>query len=193
MKVRKILSSLSLICFIALIGMLCAANAVTLDFEDMPDLTNVGNFYASYGVRFANAISLTAGFSLNEFDYPPSSGDIAIGDDYAPIIISFENPAENIFANFTYGSQLTFTAYDGSGSVIGSYINPGRFNYGGTELISLGFTSVSSLRIAGEWDGSFIMDDFHFDFASASAVPEPGTLALLGIGLIGCVVNFRKK
>ena len=38
--------------------------AVTLNFEDLPDSVSVANFYASEGVLFTEAISLTAGFSL---------------------------------------------------------------------------------------------------------------------------------
>lgn len=168
------------------------AHAVLLDFEDIPDLTSVNDFYASSGIHFQDAISLTAGFSLNEFDFPPSSGFVAIGDDWAPIQITFDNPTENIFANFTYASQLTFSAFDTTSSLIGTYVHPGFDNLGTTELISLGFTGVSSLLIAGEWDGSYIMDDLNFESSSAP-IPEPGTLMLLGSGLIGVMGFYRKK
>jgi len=182
---RKILLS---ILFVSII-LLCttSAGATLLNFEDMPDLTSVGDFYAPYGVHFSNALSLTAGFSLNEFDYPPSSGLVAIGDDNAPIMITFDNPAENIFANFTYGSQLTFYAYDHIGTLIGSYINPASSNLGSTELIPLSFANVSSLEIAGAVNNSYIMDDLNF-----TPVPEPSTIALLGSGLMG-LLGLRWK
>jgi len=141
-------------------------------------------------VHFSNALSLTAGFSLNEFDYPPSSGLVAIGDDNAPIMITFDNPAENIFANFTYGSQLTFYAYDYLGTLIGSYINPASSNLGSTELIPLSFTGVSSLVIAGAINNSYIMDDFNF--IQTAPVPKPSTIALLSGGLIG-LWSLRKR
>lgn len=169
------------------------AKATLLDFEDIPDLTSVGDYYASYGVHFSDAISLTAGFSLNEFDFPPSSGDVAIGDDWAPIEITFDNPTQDIFANFTYGSQLTFSAYDATASLIGTYTHPSFENYGFTEQIALSFTGVSSLIIAGEWDGSYIMDDFNFN-SVAAPVPEPATMLLFGTGLAGIVGSrIRKK
>ncbi len=119
---KKILKKLVLLS--ALVGLLAStsiaeATPVLLDFEDIPDCTSVGDYYSSYGVHFNNAISLTAGFSLNEFDFPPSSGDVAIGDDWAPIEITFDNFTQDIFANFTYGSQLTFSAYDATASLIG--------------------------------------------------------------------------
>lgn len=167
---------------------------VLLDFEDIPDLTSVEDFYSSYGVHFNDAISLTAGFSLNEFDFPPSSGDVAIGDDWAPIEITFDNLTQDIYANFTYGSQLTFSAYAADSSLIGTYVHSGIENYGFSEQIALGFTGVSSLVIAGEWDGSFIMDDFGFNSNSTAPVPEPATIFLFSTGIAGLIgSSVRKK
>lgn len=182
---RKIL--LSILFIIVILLCTTSAGATLLNFEDMPDLTSVGDFYASYGVHFSNALSLTAGFSLNEFDYPPSSGLVAIGDDNTPIMITFDTPAENIFANFTYGSQLTFTAYDDLGTLIGSYVNPASSNLGSTEFIPLSFANVSSLEIAGAVNNYYIMDDLNF-----TPVPEPSTIALLGSGLMG-LWSVRKR
>lgn len=167
------------------------AYATTLDFEDLPDLTSVGEFYSSYGVHFNGAISLTAGFSLNEIDYPPSSGLIAIGDDFGPIQITFDNPTQDIFANFTFGSQLTLSAYDGSGNLIGTYINPLSSNFSDSELITLNYTNVSSLIISGQMLNSFILDDLNY--TSLAPVPEPSTLFLLGGGLVGLLRHNRKK
>lgn len=171
--------------------------AVTLNFEDLPDSVSVANFYASEGVLFTEAISLTAGFSLNEFDFPPSSGQVSIGDDWGPMEITFDSSVENIFANFTYGTQLTFAAFDINDSLLATFVNPGVENYGLTEIISLGFTGVNRLVIAGDpFGASYIMDDFNFDFvqdSSPSAVPEPTTFLLMTCGIIGLTVIKSRK
>lgn len=175
---------------ITLLFFATSSSATLIDFESLPDLEVVSGQYISDGVTFNNAISLTAGFSLNEFDFPPSSGLVAIGDDFAPLEISFTNAASNISGYFTYASQLTFSAYDVIGDLIGDFVNTGFDNLGSSEFISLSFADVSTLIIAGEWDGSFIMDDLNFE-ASVSSVPEPSTLVLLSLGLVGFVL--RKK
>jgi len=162
--------------------------AYLIDFENMPDLTSVGDYYASYGLHFQNAISLTAGFSLNEIDYPPSSGLVAIGDDFAPIEIVFDSPSANISAYFTYGSQLTFTAYDSSGTLLGQYLHASLSNLGSTELIPLNFTNVNKLVIAGQWDGSYIMDDLSF-----APIPEPASVILLAISCLSGAGYLRKR
>lgn len=168
-----------------------AAAPVVLDFEDLSDSVDVGDSYASYGVHFSDAISLTADFSLNEFEYPPSSGVVAVGDDLGPLVITFDNPTSDISAYFTYASMLTFTAYDLSDSILGTFKTPTAYNLGHSEYTSLDFSNVTTLVIEGEWVGSFIMDDLGFN--SATHTPEPSTLLLFGVGLAGLAGVGRKK
>lgn len=186
------LCGLFFLCFVLLIAY-GSVNATTLDFEDLTDLVSVGDFYASEGVHFTEAISLTAGFSLNEFDFPPSSGVMAIGDDWGPMEITFDEDAENIFANFTYAVGLTLSAYDVNDALLGTVSSLFSDNYGSTEVISLGLSNVRRLVIEGDQSGnSFIMDDFNFELNSAP-VPEPSTILLFGIGILGVCGMSRKN
>lgn len=167
-----------------------SASALLLDFEDMPDLTLVNDYYAADGIHFNNAISLTAGFSLNEFDFPPSSGDVAIGDDYAPLEITFDRTVQSFSANFTYDAMLTFTAYDVAGQFVDIYSTSTFSNIGTSENISLDFSAFSSIVIAGQWYGSFIIDDLNFEL---TPVPEPATIVLFLSGLCGGALVRRKN
>ncbi len=49
-----------------------SAATLTFDFEALDDGTTLSAQLP--GVTFANAVVLTAGLSLNEFDFPPASG-----------------------------------------------------------------------------------------------------------------------
>jgi hypothetical protein len=179
-----------------MLGMFAPASQLTaapvlLDFEDLEDLASVDDNYASYGLHFINAISLTTGFSVNEFDYPSHSGEMVIGDDRGPIVIIFDNPTSEISAYFTYASTLTITAYDVFNTVLGTFTTLTDFNLGVSEYILLDFSNVSSLVIAGFLPDSFIMDDFSFD--SATSVPEPSTLLLFSGGLAGLASAGRRN
>lgn len=166
--------------------------ASIIDFETLPDLVSITNQYTANGINFNNAIALTAGFSLNEIDYPPSSGNVAIGDDSAPLEIHFSSSTQNISAHFTYGSQLTFKAYDFNGNLLSTFINSGLNNLGASELISLSFTGVGSLTIQGTEINSFIMDDLSYT-SQPSVVPLPGALISFASGLMGLSLTRRKK
>lgn len=164
------------------------SSATLLDFEGLPDFDVVTNQYASQGVTFSNTIALTAGLSLNEIDFPPHSGLGVVGDDgNAPMEIFFTNPAQDISAWFTYATLLTLTAFDSSNTMLGAINSIGLDNTGYSTQIALGIGGVSHLVIAGDVNGGFTMDDLSF----TSTVPEPATLSLMAIGLIG--VAFRQK
>lgn len=191
MKIFKILLFLPVMTGLLATTSQLNATPVLLDFEDISDFTSVGDFYASTGVHFYNAISLTAGFSLNEYDFPPHSGLMAIGDNYAPIEIFFEHAANNINAYFTYSSQLTFSAYDSSGNSVGWFINQQTNNLQTSDLIALSFSNVSRLTISGASENSYIMDDFSFE--PGTPVPEPSTILLFVTGLSGLVSMAKRK
>ena len=154
------------------------AGAITIDFEAVPDSTEVGDFYASSGIHFADAVALTAGISLNEFDYPPHSGSVAVADDGSPIIVTFDQPVGNISAWFAHSEQLNFTAYSAGGGTIGTYVDPTISNLGSDELISLNFSGVSSLEISATDPSTYIMDDLSFEQMGQS-VPDTASTSFL--------------
>jgi hypothetical protein len=60
-----------------------SAETVTLNFDGFPDSTILTDQYP--GVTFTNAIILTAGISVNEFEFPPHSGVNIVSDNGGPI------------------------------------------------------------------------------------------------------------
>ena len=169
-------------------GALSAAQAavVTYDFEQFGDMTVVTNQIA--GLSFANAMALTAGVSLNEQEFPPSSGANALLDDGSPIEILFSGPVFSIGAAFTYATSLSVSIYDIGNGLLGTVTSAGNDNRGlsgsGSVNEILSFSNfggaISRVVITGAAQGSsFVMDDLTVDFGTANPVPEPATLALV--------------
>jgi hypothetical protein len=58
-----------------------------LDGSAIPDSTNITNQFP--GLTFSNTTVITAGMSLNEFEFPPHSGVNAVFDDGSRFLFGF--------------------------------------------------------------------------------------------------------
>jgi hypothetical protein len=154
--------------------------ATTIDFEGLADSTLVGNSYSGLGIHFNHAVALVSGVSLNELDFPPHSGSVAVGDDGSPIFISFNSPVNQISAWFAHSEELTFTSFDKTGVPIGVFVDPTP-SIGADELITLNFLGATSVEISSIQPGSYVFDDLTFP---TQAVPDQGgTFSLLACAL----------
>jgi len=96
---------------------LLAQNA-PLTFEGLLDSTVLTNQYA--GVTFSNAIILTAGNSLDEFEAPPHAGTNVASDNTGPMTIGFASPVRSFSGYFTYGVPLSIQAFGSSNNPVGA-------------------------------------------------------------------------
>jgi len=170
---------------------------MVLDFEGFPDSTVLTTQYP--GVTFTNAIILSAGISLNEFEAPPHSGANVVSDNNGPMTISFESPVLSFSGYFTYYEPLTLQVFTASDAQVASARSAFSINVGcdpgpvclgdpgssPNEFIQLVFAGgISSVTITGDpLGGSFALDDATITTA-ASSVPEPAS-ALLLLAVIG--------
>jgi len=163
-----------------------SAGMMTLDFEGFPDSTILSTQYA--GFTFSDAIILTAGISLNEFEFPPCSGVNVVSDNGGPMSIDFATPVTSFGGYFTYLEPLTINAFDASSDVVGSatsdfsdndalFGDPGS---GPNEFIQVSSADgISSVTITGDpLGGSFTLDNATITTIASSA-PEPATVGLL--------------
>src|ERR1017187_8060848 len=77
-----------------------AAGTVTLTFEGFPDSAILTTQYS--GMTFGDAIILTAGITLNEFEFPPHSGSNVASDNNGPMTISFTSPTQSFSGYISY-------------------------------------------------------------------------------------------
>jgi hypothetical protein len=171
------------------------AGIITYTFESLGDTEAVGTTQA--GLIVTNGMALTAGFSLNEFAFPPSSGVTAVVDDGGPISITFSGPVRSVFGRFTYVDfGLRLDAYDSADTLLGSvsslYLTntaDGSGDPGSSPNEAIGFTAadftIARVVLTGGADGfSFLLDDLALDVPDGR-VPEPAGGLLILLGLAG--------
>jgi hypothetical protein len=155
------------------------------------------NQYA--GVQFTNALILTAGFSLNDSEFPPHSGTNVACNSDGPIEIVFATPVTDVDAYFTYSDgPLTLSAFDSGASLLDTATSlfsnnealSGDPGSSANELISFGSTAgISAITIAGDHSSAsltFTMDDLSYAASTgpSAATPEPSPISMLVTGLI---------
>jgi hypothetical protein len=158
-----------------------------IDFETLSEGELVTSQFP--GVLFSNARVLTAGISLNEFEFPPASGLNVVTDEGGPIILNFLTPVFLFNARFTYSPSLTLTAFDAALNPLASTSSAFNSNLAisGEPVSSpnelLGFAGpagIAGVVIEGSLSGnSFVMDDLSF-----TAVPEAATGILVAATIV---------
>jgi hypothetical protein len=202
-QLSTVQSALGLLVLMAAAAGNARAETVTLNFEGFPDSTIVTDQYP--GLTFTNAIILTAGISLNEFEFPPRSGVNVVSDNNGPMTIDFSVPITSFSGYFSYLEPLTLDAFNASSAEVASASSafsnnlaclagppcPGDPGSSPNEFIELGSAGgISSMTITGDpLGGSFTMDDM----AYTSAVPEPASLPVIIGGAVLFTTRFRKR
>jgi hypothetical protein len=166
------------------------AGMIILNFEGFSDSTILTNQYSS--ITFSNAVILTAGISLNEFEFPPYSGVNVVSDNSGPLSIDFATPITNFSGYFTYVEPLTINAFDAFSTLVASAVSAFSSNdalFGATgsspnEYIQVSAVDgISSITITGDpTGGSFVLDNATISMG-ASSIPEPATSKFVLAGI----------
>lgn len=165
------------------------AGATTVDFEQYANGTQITTQYQSVGATFENALQLTVP-NYNYVGYPPHSGNgVVTNYPDANLSITFSLDQSVVTGWYNTGYILEISAYNSSNVLVASQTDPS--NLGSSSEFTISGTDISTLvfNTSNGSAGFLTLDDVTF----AAAVPEPGTIALLGTGLLGLAGAARRK
>jgi hypothetical protein len=171
-----------------------AATVINFDGGDGDTLQPVGEDYAAQGVHFGSGWVYydDNGSSGSGGDYPaksdPNSGWGSAGA--AGFTITFDAPVSFFAFWFNNNQAAKFNAWPGNVPDVGSCVlcdETLALNVpDGPDYVS--YSPASPIRSMHFFANDLTIDDFEF-----RSVPEPSTLALLGLGLAGLGFSRRKQ
>lgn len=184
----------------------------TINFDGIPSGTIINTFYSASGVDFAR----DDGQPIPAWDWsalgrvttsPPNvlatiSGSFIRGSATTwstSVNVDFLAPVYQVGAYFgndqVAGFSTTLSLFDASNNLIGSYSLTGNDNTSVDQFLGLE-SSVPLVRARFDTNISYlavVLDNLQFSATPPQSVPEPGSLALLSLGVVGVAAMRRLK
>jgi len=153
------------------------SQTTTIDFEGLAVDELVTNQFAASGVTFENVFASVAGVSLNEIDFPPSSGQTVVsGFPASPAVIHISPPMPVVSLNITAANVATVSVFDDFDVFLDSVeVGP---NLGGT--INVEFITrqlIGRVEIVGQMGARFLTLD---DVSLSTEIPNDPPIANAG-------------
>ncbi|MBB3193748.1 PEP-CTERM sorting domain-containing protein [Roseateles terrae] len=173
-----------------LVAVVTPAAAATVNFEDLRNVTPTYDRYASKGLTFS------ANTSYWVYDHSGSksaAGNYSLGSSGWDNITGYFSVAVNSLSMLVGDEgndfdRATLNVYDSANHLLASASGSG------TSWFSLSVNSTSNIaRFEIIQSGAVAIDNLNFSAAAANSVPEPGTLALAGLGMVGVALLRRRR
>lgn len=177
----------------AVIGIDGFASSTVIDFEDAP-LSLIGGFYSGLGVTMAHI----SGGSTNNVGHGPSKvgTNFGIEGGFPDGELFFSSLQTRVGMDITTNDydDTTIFAFLGSTLIGAETFNTFGNGFNGSFIgveFSSGFDRIV-IDTFGPVNGAFGIDNLRFNVTPSAAIPEPATLLLLGLGLLGIAVLRRR-
>lgn len=165
----------------------------------LPGGTSITNQYASLGVLHDGSTTTPPGppGMSSMSGLPGLESNAGDPDPNLPITVTFTTLVTQVGAYFLMGSpvdSITLDLFRADSSLIESQVilpgamTPGPFGFNEGFIGIIANEAVASARFSPV-NSPFVIDDLHF----GAAVPEPGTLGLIGLALAGLGARQRKS
>lgn len=158
------------------------ANVVTINFDNYAKGSLLNTDYAGLGVTFNSTAAVREG-DTDGVTSPVNFANGSFNDYKTPLELIFDDFATSISAYNVRNSAFTLSVYDVNGVLLAS---ESATAFAQQVLIS-GVGNIKMARFTSP--SGYGIDDLSFE----TAVPEPASLALIGLGMLGVAATRRRK
>jgi hypothetical protein len=162
-------------------GLFASVTFGNVTFTGVGSPLNVGpDFNGSFNTRGGQSL-------FTDFDLDPDA-----------IEITFATPVSAFAFNWGASDNLwLMSAYDSSNTLIESFVIPAVFSSNALEYFGFAASGIARVTLVDQLNnftaGDYVFIDSFTYTAQTGAVPEPGAVALLGLGLVGLRVVSRRS
>ena len=169
-------------------GLASPGSLITFDEFTLPTDSSVTNEYSSLGITFTGLLydpscCIETWTPEGSSPYLGNTLNGSTGTDWT--ILFSDIQTEVAFTLAAVGTTMALEAYLNNSLVE-------TFNFSSSIWGYYGFTNIVFDEIRMGVNGSAMLID-NLQFSSSASVPEPTSLALLGLGLAGFVFSIKKK